>query len=77
MKSSKSQKVVGEWVKKALRQIYKTTNKHSRFSNIGEIREGGQLGFVTLNGSFAVSGWVGLANDRYLRDETSLKDIIS
>ena len=28
------------------------------------IREHRQLGFVTLNGNLAVSGWVGLAYDR-------------
>ena len=28
------------------------------------VRESQQLGFVTLNGNFAVSGWVGLAYDR-------------
>ena len=28
------------------------------------VRERRQLGFVTLNGNLAVSGWVGLAYDR-------------
>ena len=42
-----------------------------------ELWERRQLGFVTLNGNLAVSGWVGLAYDRSLRDEKSRKDIIS
>ena len=29
-----------------------------------QVRERQQLGFVTLNGNLAVSGWVGLAYDR-------------
>ena len=40
-------------------------------------RERWQLGSITLNGNLAVSGWVGLAYDRQLRDEKSRKDIIS
>ena len=41
------------------------------------VTERRQLSFFTLNGNLAVSGWVGLAYDRQLRDEKSRKDIIS
>ena len=39
---------------------YKYDNKEKNLA----IRERQQLGFVTLNGNLAVSGWVGLAYDR-------------
>ena len=45
--------------------------------NINWIRERRKLGLVTLNGNLAVSGWVGLAYGRQIRDEKSRKDIIS
>ena len=39
-------------------------NKLSKLHIWALIRERRQLGFVTLNGNLAVSGWVGLAYDR-------------
>ena len=46
------------------------------YENI-KVRERRQLGFVTFNNNLGVSGWVGLAYDRQLRDKKSRKYIIS